>query len=669
MLNNLYEYIHMPLVIFAYLVGFFKSYVASSLIIRKGTKNWLLVSSVIMGGGIWAMHFIAMLSYQISIFVHYDFTLVFLSFAVAVIFSYFSFFIWNKDSNHIIFSGLFMGIGISIMHYLGMEAMHNNIAIQYNMVLVLFSIIIGTFFSIVAFAAFRKYVSDGYDVIRWKLSGSLFLGIGTVLLHYIGMKAITNIDHLHNHGLSIQRLQISNIMLGVIIGGFLLIVLLVVLLTSLIDERYTKKLQESEKSYRYLVEFSPEPIIVYQDGIIVFANDIAEKMLGYHSGYLIGRSIFDLVLPEYHQILKNRIDQLYKYERVKQTEIKIYASENKILDMEISSALILYNKKQSVEVFLRDVTERNMLEADLKRNEELYRFLTENSTDIISYMKPDGMFEYMSPSCEMFFDYTYEEFIGNNILNFLHPEEMGTITHLLKEARTNIDFANIIHRFRKRDGTYIWLETNTRTVRNPKRNLEGVLSISRDVTDRIEKEKELNDTIKVLQYLSYTDELTGIPNRRYFSERLISEWKIAKRQKLSLSALMIDIDYFKQFNDFYGHLHGDDCLIQIANVLKDTVHKAGAFIARYGGEEFIVLLPNTEETEVVAIGEMLLTNVRQLNIPNVTAQGDTPYVTISVGCATLLPNDRLAPEDLIHRADQALYKAKENGRNQVVVST
>ncbi|MDD4363483.1 MAG: GGDEF domain-containing protein [Atribacterota bacterium] len=186
--------------------------------------------------------------------------------------------------------------------------------------------------------------------------------------------------------------------------------------------------------------------------------------------------------------------------------------------------------------------------------------------------------------------------------------------------------------------------------------------------------RELNDTNKKLQKaneqlkkFSMVDGLTNIPNRRYFDRALQKTWNISKREKMPLALIMLDIDYFKNYNDTYGHLAGDQSLIKVANVIKNNLKRPGDFVARFGGEEFVVLLFNTTEDGALAIAENLRSGVESLDIKN---EGSIQKViTISLGISVTIPGNILNPENLIEAADQAMYQAKKEGRNRVVVSS
>lgn len=168
----------------------------------------------------------------------------------------------------------------------------------------------------------------------------------------------------------------------------------------------------------------------------------------------------------------------------------------------------------------------------------------------------------------------------------------------------------------------------------------------------------------MLESLVALDGLTEIPNRRRFDEVLDKEWKRSRRNSSPLSLLMIDIDFFKAFNDHYGHAAGDECLRKVAHTLKNSVERASDVIARYGGEEFAAGLPETNRESAEIVAERMRTNVEQLNIPHASSP-ISDHVTLSLGAATTVPSEGVLPNDLINVADEFLYKAKERGRNQV----
>jgi diguanylate cyclase (GGDEF)-like protein len=170
------------------------------------------------------------------------------------------------------------------------------------------------------------------------------------------------------------------------------------------------------------------------------------------------------------------------------------------------------------------------------------------------------------------------------------------------------------------------------------------------------------------QQNSLTDSLTGLANRRYFDEALKIEFNRSKRSGFILSLIMLDIDYFKEFNDSYGHLAGDDCLRQIGSVFKIIVRRLSDIVARYGGEEFVVLLPETDENGARALAEGIQKAIEELAIPNPDSH-ISEFVTVSLGIVTLRTTALTLPEQVVALADEALYNAKKGGRNRIEVAT
>ncbi len=161
----------------------------------------------------------------------------------------------------------------------------------------------------------------------------------------------------------------------------------------------------------------------------------------------------------------------------------------------------------------------------------------------------------------------------------------------------------------------------------------------------------------------YVDALTGIHNRRYFNENMARVLRSASRHQGEVSLLMVDIDFFKRYNDTYGHAEGDRCLRAVASVLANCVDRADDFVARYGGEEFVVVLPHTGESGARQIAGRLLDGVRGLNIPHTTSDA-ADRVTVSVGVAAGCAGKRCVSDDYVNRADEMLYRSKREGRNR-----
>ena len=193
--------------------------------------------------------------------------------------------------------------------------------------------------------------------------------------------------------------------------------------------------------------------------------------------------------------------------------------------------------------------------------------------------------------------------------------------------------------------------------------LQANQTLEARVQARTEELEQVNEQLKAV---SITDGLTGVANRRQFDEKLEAEWHRALRQGHPLSLVLLDIDYFKRVNDNFGHLAGDDCLVSVAWVCAAEIQRSGDLLARYGGEEFSVLLPATPEAGAANVAERLRVAVAGTSV-YVGDHSSPLNLSVSAGVATILPEPGSRPEDLIGRADEALYAAKGAGRNQVMV--
>jgi len=206
------------------------------------------------------------------------------------------------------------------------------------------------------------------------------------------------------------------------------------------------------------------------------------------------------------------------------------------------------------------------------------------------------------------------------------------------------------------DGRRLYVGVEAAAIRDEDGQIISVIETVRDLTSIKSMESKLRS-------LASLDGLTGIANRRTFDDALATEWRRALRSGVPLSLLMIDIDHFKQFNDTFGHRRGDECLREVAGVLAAEARRAGDFPARYGGEEFGIILPATESAGAAHIAENIRRGVENLQLQH-PLSGVGPFVTVSIGMASISPavSDRV--EKLVCFADIALYRAKETGRNR-----
>lgn len=192
-------------------------------------------------------------------------------------------------------------------------------------------------------------------------------------------------------------------------------------------------------------------------------------------------------------------------------------------------------------------------------------------------------------------------------------------------------------------------------------------SIQKDQSDLEVATRKLKEVNKKLENASYTDSLTNLHNRRYFNMVFDREVKRAKRAKSHITFMMLDVDYFKQYNDTYGHIEGDKALKSVANVLKSILKRPSDFVFRLGGEEFGVLITDTNAQDSAVLAQKICTEVESNQIPHAKSKSSS-YLTISIGIVSCIADESLNEEEIIKQADKKLYEAKENGRNRYVMS-
>jgi diguanylate cyclase (GGDEF)-like protein/PAS domain S-box-containing protein len=313
-----------------------------------------------------------------------------------------------------------------------------------------------------------------------------------------------------------------------------------------------------------------------------------------------------------------------------------------------------------------NITDRKLAEIQLERNEQRYRHIAENSTDFISLHSLDGKYTYVSPNYSSLLGYSENEMLGNLPYHFIHEEDIKKIKSFHENLNPIDEIKTITYRFQCKNGNYIWIETKYKNVLSQDKASNEIICVSRDVTKNKQKLIELEEEKKSLKKTVYTDPLTGVFNRRYFNREFKKMYQKYLTDRITISLLLIDIDYFKQYNDTYGHGDGDECLIKVADTMARGVRK-NDLVCRIGGEEFGVILSNTNKAEAISLAERLCKKVQELKIPH-SKSDVSNHVTVSIGVSTANPSERsnhVDQEKLFLLADQALYKSKKRGRNQV----
>lgn len=274
-------------------------------------------------------------------------------------------------------------------------------------------------------------------------------------------------------------------------------------------------------------------------------------------------------------------------------------------------------------------------------------------------------FSYIGPQIEQLLGWSPASWVTvEDWASRMHPEDRAwVVDYCVTQSKSGTDH-EADYRALTKDGEYVWIRDVVHVVRNAEGNVEALIGFMFDITERKNTEQKLIVLQKELEELSFKDALTGVYNRRMFDSVMEVEWANAKRNHQPLSLLMVDIDYFKQYNDHYGHIHGDDCLKRVANTLSNVATRSRDFFARFGGEEFIVVLPETDATAANMIAERCRSLIFKAQIPHEKSLV-SQMLTISIGVSTIIPTHSEQSIDFIAAVDRQLYQAKEKGRNRI----
>jgi diguanylate cyclase (GGDEF)-like protein/PAS domain S-box-containing protein len=312
--------------------------------------------------------------------------------------------------------------------------------------------------------------------------------------------------------------------------------------------------------------------------------------------------------------------------------------------------ILLHNQKKEIEELNQNLESRIQ-----EKSQKLQEYI--NIIDhyvITSQTDRNGIITYVSDAFCKISGYEREELIGKNHSIIRHEDMPDSLFKDLWETITSGKMWHGEIKNLKADGGYYWVDT-TISPNFSEGEIIGYTAVRYDITDK-----------KIIEELSITDPMTGLYNRRFYVKTINEEMNRIKRHDSSLALMMIDVDNFKQYNDSYGHQSGDDVLTRVSDVLKSYTSRSGEYAFRLGGEEFGILLGGMSKDEYVALANRIRTAVEALSITH-EKNNPSPYVTISIGIALYHTGSEFKCEDLYREADIQLYRAKERGRNQVVI--
>lgn len=270
-------------------------------------------------------------------------------------------------------------------------------------------------------------------------------------------------------------------------------------------------------------------------------------------------------------------------------------------------------------------------------------------------------FSYIGPQIESLLGWKQDSWVGvNDWVERMHPDDRAYVVEFcVSQSRAGVDH-EADYRALTRNGEYVWIRDVVHVVRKDG-EVEALVGFMFDISERKKTEEHLLRLQKQLEEYSFQDGLTGIANRRMFDTVLEREWSSAQRSGAPLSVIVLDIDYFKQYNDHYGHIKGDECLRRVARTLSLAANRPRDFIARIGGEEFVWLLPETDAESARLVANKCLHLIRQQQIPH-EFSAVSPLLSLSLGVGTTHATQHTTALVFVEQVDKLLYQAKRNGR-------
>lgn len=309
----------------------------------------------------------------------------------------------------------------------------------------------------------------------------------------------------------------------------------------------------------------------------------------------------------------------------------------------------------------------NDIEKNMQVDSTVYKTLLESTNAIPWKIDWASMtFSYIGPQIEKLLGWPTGSWnSAQDWAERMHADDrQWVVDYCVSQSKAGTDH-EADYRALTKNGDYIWIRDVVHVVRRADGEVESLIGFMFDISERKKTEEKLVILQKKLEELSFKDGLTSVPNRRMFDSVLELEWENARRNNQPLSVIMMDIDYFKQYNDHYGHVQGDECLKQVAKVLSTAGTRSRDMLARFGGEEFVLVLPETDAASALKIADRCRKLVLKEQIPHQQSKV-SQLLTLSMGVGTVLPAHGDDAMRFIDEVDRRLYQAKQNGRNRIV---
>lgn len=424
------------------------------------------------------------------------------------------------------------------------------------------------------------------------------------------------------------------------------------------------ELQKSEADTRSFLELA-QCFIHHVDanGHFLFVNAYWMHQLGYEPDEVKTMNLSSIISPKFRDKHQHLIRSVSSGEHMPNAQSEFVTKTGVIIPVDGAAHLVRQpNGSNVLQGIYINRSERERVILKLRESEQRFRSLAENVQEAFwLYDVDDQKVLYINQAIRQLTGYGPDEWqhhADHLLQKLVFSDDRDEVYSVLRDMRHGKDLRKEL-RINHPDGTEHWVSLVTSATMSETGH-RHVIGLSLDITEskRIQRQMES---------LSRLDGLTGIANRRVFDETLYAEFHRHARESHDLALLMMDVDFFKQFNDRYGHVDGDHCLKQIAQIIQSTLMRPADIITRYGGEEFAAILPLTDGPGACAVAANIRNAIVNANIPH----HDSAFgrVTMSIGVACIVPTSGISPSHLIELADAALYRAKRSGRNQICMET
>lgn len=424
-------------------------------------------------------------------------------------------------------------------------------------------------------------------------------------------------------------------------------------------------LRKSEKFFREVMENSSDMLVILdKDACIKYCSLSVERFTGYPPEELIGKHVFQFLHPDERKRAMKRFDKAILENDVTLTAdgFRMIHKDGSEMYIEGLGKNLLHNPDIAGFIInVRDVTEQKKAEKKLREEQERFRALTEQSSEVILLVNRDGKITYENPAIENALGFKPNVRIGSSAFSLVHPDDIkivtGSFSVLFKDKNASVQKAEI--RLRHKDGSWKTFMAVASNLKH-ENNIEYAIVNLHDITERKKIELALNESKQKYKELSIVDDLTQLYNSRHFHSQLNKEITRANRYEQPLTLLLMDLDNFKSYNDTYGHIEGDNLLSRLGRIIKRCLRDSDSAY-RYGGEEFTIILPMTTNDDGVIIAKRIQ---KELSKENFSPVSHHPiHMTLSIGISQYKLKEE--PKEFVRRVDKLMYRVKNYKKGKI----